>query len=455
VYYRYKPRRVASLCEDTENGVVIADPKIHEAVFERIAANTTGYAPAGLPDHYRVVDERGRVSDPNPTTYETAEQRRSRLDLLDRARDHIFWRQVLYYMLVFVTLALVFMPYYWPPIPGAEPDDWLQTVLSKALDWLPALLPGFLGSWVGYWADTWTQSALSFSALAVVYVLLLWHSRTVTTNTLRLSELAWWHVKHVNEPDEAKPASPPVGPFERLANRLRNWKRLETFHRLSIKKAVPVLAIVFGLYVVSGAAYRVAFHFPSVGDGVCRQWLGAGETDDSEGLRRWQRGSRTVAIPFDTNIPCFDTGLNLRAGQRYVIELTDEKDWQDGGYAASSSGLSGLTHLVHPVFVAGVPTRRHVLLPWFTLIAEIGADSGYVLPINRNKVVIRPRQGGRLYLYVNDAINGLGSELGFDPDAINGFPIDEVERQNRRSSAWYAYYLNNAGSATLRVTRNP
>jgi hypothetical protein len=107
---------------------------------------------------------------------------------------------------------------------------------------------------------------------------------------------------------------------------------------------------------------------------------------------------------------------------------------------------------VNPVFVAGVPSRRSLLLPWFTLTGELGRDSGHTFPLNRERVVVRPSETGRLHLYVNDAINALGAELDFDPQAIDGFPIGEEERQSGRSAAWYAYYLNNGGTATITVT---
>jgi hypothetical protein len=447
VYYRYKPRHLASLSDDRDNGVLIAEPKIHEGVFQRIAENSTGYAPASLPESYRIVDLHGAVSDPNPTTYETAEQRRSRADLLERAQDHIFWRRVLYYMFVFVTLALAFMPYYRPPIRGAEPDGALETLISWVLGWLPAFLPGFLSSWAGYWIDAWSQSAPWFLILAGCYGWLLWHSRVVDASIHRLSEIAWWHVKRC---PGAKPEAHGVGIFEKVAKRWRGFRRLKRFHRLSVKVAVPVLAVVVAGYLALGTAYRFAFYLPSVGDGVCRQWFevqgATSEEPRPRGPAAWRR-----EISLDTSRPCIDTGLTLMAGRRYVIEVSDQKDWKDGTYPAGSTGLSGVTHLFNPAFVAAVPTRRDVLLPWFTLMGEIGRDSGHTFPINRDRVVVRPTQTGRLYVYVNDAINSLGTELGFDLQTIDGFPIDERERQSGRSAAWYAYYLNNGGTATIRV----
>ncbi|MGH6895090.1 MAG: DUF2235 domain-containing protein [Geminicoccaceae bacterium] len=445
VYYRYKPRHVASLCDDRDNGVRIAEPKIHQAVFERIAENTTGYAPAGLPQSYRVVDAHGSELDPD--TYESAAERHQRAQLLERAQDHIFWRRVLYYMFVFVTLALVFMPYYRPPIRGAEPEGWLETLLSWGFGWIPAFLPGPLGSWASYWTDAWIQSALWFLILAVFYGWLLWHSRTIDGHIHRLSAVAWWHVKRC---PGAKPAIPGIGIFEKVAKRWCSSTRLQRFHRLSVKVAVPVLAVVVAAYLTLGTAYRVAYHIPEVGDGVCQKWLEA-HGDDNEEPRPRGPAAWSKDIEFDTRSPCIDTGLTLFAGRSYVIEVTDQKDWKDGTYAAATTGLSGLTHLFHPAFVAGVPSRRSLLLPWFTLTGEIGRDSGYTFPLNRERVVVRPSQTGRLYVYVNDAINSLGWALDFDLQAIDGFPLDDDERQSGRSAAWYAYYLNNGGTATIRI----
>jgi hypothetical protein len=393
------------------------------------------------------VDEHGAISELNPETYESAAERRQRAALLERAQDHVFWRRVLYYMFVFTTLALVFMPYYRPPIRGAEPEGWLQTALSWAFGSLPAFLPGFLGSWASYWIDAWVQSAPWFLLLAALYGGLLVHSRAIDAKIHRLSEAAWWHVKSCAG---ARPELPGVGIFEMVAKRWRGSRKLKRFHRQSVKVAMPVAAVVLAAYVGLGAAYRIAYHLPGVGDGVCRKWSEArGDTSDPSprGPFAWDRG-----VQVDTRIPCIDTGLILRAGQRYVIEVKDDKGWRDGEYAAGAAGLSGLAHLFDPDFLAGVPTRRSLLLPWFSLTAEIGRDSGYTFPLNREKVTVTPAQTGRLYVYVNDAINSLGSELDFDAQHIDGLPIGEDELRSGRSSAWYAYYLNNAGTATLRVT---
>ena len=458
VYYRYRPRHVASLCHDPDSGVAIAEPKIHHSVLKRIANNTAGYAPAGLPTSYRVVDANGAISDLDPADYETGSQRQLRAQLLERAQDHVFWRRVLYFMFVFVTLALLFMPYYRPPLPGAVPDGVAETALAKALGWLPALLPGSLGGWAGYWTGAWAQSPYWFGSLAVIYGWLLWHSRAIDAKIRRLSEAAWWHVK---QPPGSKPDVPAVGPFEWLAKRWRRSGPLRRFHRASVRWGVPILAAVLGVFLIGGAAYRVAVHLPLIGDGVCKGWSVA---LDQGGLARpvlRQALDGPVAIAFDTRVPCVDTGVDLQAGQRYVIEMTNgngkvltAKDWEDARYVAGPSGLAGVGYLGNPVYFGLLPARRHLTLPWFTLIAEIRRDSGQVFPLTRpTRTWIAPHSG-RLFLYVNDAINRWFEIPDLNSAEADGLPITPAERQSGRSSAWYANYLNNDGVATITIRRD-
>ena len=215
VYYRYNPRHVATLCDDRDNDVRIALPKIHQAVFTRIAENTAGYAPAGLPTAYRVVDDDGAVSDPNPTSYESADQRRERARLLERAQHHVFWRRVLYYLFVLVTVALCLLPYYRPAIPGAEPDGWLET--------------GSVGCSAGCRRCCRASSAprpaggpkpgpsrrSGSCGLAAIYGFLLWHSRLDRRqHPPPERDRAGGTSSAARKP---KPPTPPVGLFERLA----------------------------------------------------------------------------------------------------------------------------------------------------------------------------------------------------------------------------------------------
>jgi hypothetical protein len=156
------------------------------------------------------------------------------------------------------------------------------------------------------------------------------------------------------------------------------------------------------------------------------------------------------SIVLDTRTPCLATGLILQEGQRYRIEV-DARGWQDGETDADPEGLSGFRSLADPKFLGGIPARRHLALPWFTLVAEVRPDSDNVYPFTRTEFIWEPPRDGSLYLYVNDAINP-GFELtdlnlaGFD-----GLPVSAAERASASSDAWYAFYLNNRGTATITI----
>jgi uncharacterized protein (DUF2235 family) len=414
VYYRYNPRQIAVLCDDDDAGVKIKEPKIHRAVFERIAEDTTGYAPAGLPPGYRVVDDPGVTPDPAGCRF--AAQDQDRVRLLVRAQDHVFWRRVLYYLFVLVTVALALMPYYRPAIPGAAPAGWLESGLASAFALLPALLPGFLASWADYWTAAWTQSALWFLALAIVYLWLLWHSRTIDANIHRLSEIAWWPLKHSPQP---APPEPEIGFFEGIAGRMRRSAWLQQLRRFSIKWLVPGLTLVAAGCVLAATTYRLAVHLPAVEGGLCKRWLEANRL-----VREPTPWGQTVE--FKSSSACVDTGFDLDAGRSYRVSI-ETAGWQDGHYPAGLAGLRNLSYLRNPVFLLALPSRRHLLLPWYVLTGEIGRDSGQAFPLDRPSFTFAPPYSGRLYLYVNDAIDGLGGDR-------------------------YAYYHNNGGTGRITVT---
>lgn len=438
IYYRYKPRRIEDLCQDPDNGVNIREPKIHHSVFERVADGTASYAPTDLPACYRLVDQNGTVSDVNPNRYESNNDRTTRAELLDRAQSHIYWRRFLYFMLLFVTLGFVVLPYYLPPVPGRELEGF-----SKLFGGLFAAASPFLPGFLSYWTDAWTQSPYWFSSLVLLCVGLLWHRRTIAANTHRLAEIAWWHVK---KPGGSKPDPPKVGSFEAMATRLRGSKTLKRIHRWNTRTAMPAITLVVGAVVILGVVLRLVAYIPTVGDGVCSKWA----------FKIGQTGSEVQfdfgdPIEFDTSTPCLDTGLKLYAGEQYTISVKDikhrsevgeKKGWLDARFTAGPGGLSDPLSRFHYVFVASMPMRRTLSLPWFALTGEIGLDSGNTFPIPDETVTFRPDDTGTLYLYVNDAINGLGLAIDFQE---NG--------NSKKSEDWDAFYKNNEGTAKITVTK--
>lgn len=112
-YYRYKPRDIAVLCDNTgtdglfkQPRVVIKRPRIHRSVMERIAGNVTPYAPTGLPEHYEVVSTRG-----TPPVFETEEESRARVTAMQPVQQVIARRRILYFALLLGTLGFLASPF--------------------------------------------------------------------------------------------------------------------------------------------------------------------------------------------------------------------------------------------------------------------------------------------------------------------------------------------------------
>ena len=428
VYYRYKPRQIDDLCNDPDRGVCFTGRNIHVSAMERIAAATDGYAPVGLPARFRVIDRDGIGSevteDPGKTT--------DRIELLERAQSHIFWRRVLYFVLLFQTVALAAMPYYWPPIPGMEPQGTTQGLLASVFDRLIAFLPSF----ATYWTDTWVQNPWWFIILSLVLIAVLWHRRNIAANTQRLAEVAWWA-------DRKNATTPPnvsnVGLFETIAKWLRGAGLAKSTYRLWVKRILPAFFLLLLVYLSYILAFRILVHYPEVQGGICGKAGAAAVTPTAVAILDSGAGTADGEreLVFSTQDHCFDTGLILHAGQSYTVDIKILEPWIDGAYAAGITGLEHFTDRFAWPFMAGIPFRRELSMPWFTLLAEIGQDSGHVFPMNQTPFTFKPQHTGRLYLYVNDAINALG------------LPIDGVETS---SQAWNAFYLNNRGKASVTIT---
>lgn len=109
-YYRYGPRRIEYLSEDTVEKVIIRRPKIHESVLQRIAAGTEGYAPIGLPPNYAVVIEDGRILDGRRHPYEHTPLSQWRAAAQEKVWDIVWFKRVVYFLTLAATLYLAAFP---------------------------------------------------------------------------------------------------------------------------------------------------------------------------------------------------------------------------------------------------------------------------------------------------------------------------------------------------------
>jgi hypothetical protein len=124
-------------------------------------------------------------------------------------------------------------------------------------------------------------------------------------------------------------------------------------------------------------------------------------------------------ITIDTSSIVRATKLRVEQGRRYHVHLTpydgknpDRKletwNWRDATYAADPDGL-----LNPPWWLTlALPLKRHIDQPWFKVMAAIGSNHDFVIPIGKDNVFVAEHTG-ELMLYVNDALNFYDNNQGY------------------------------------------
>jgi hypothetical protein len=168
-YYRYGPRDVEALCNDDYNGVKILLPKIHEAVFTRMASSASAYAPIGLPKSYVVAKEDGTIVTQAAPTFETGAEAAKRHELQQLAWNMVWWRRVVYFLTVAASVHLLAFPLFYGVDPSGEYTTPLRFV-SEAVRIAGEFLPGFVTTW---WLDSFATNPFTFLASVVLVALLI------------------------------------------------------------------------------------------------------------------------------------------------------------------------------------------------------------------------------------------------------------------------------------------
>jgi uncharacterized protein (DUF2235 family) len=163
-YYRYGPRMVDELCDDSEHAVKAQPPKIYYAAMNRIWERQAPYAPVSFPSDYTMMIEVG-----TPPTLSEVPRPENDIDLAARvaamefARDAVARRRIAYFITVALTILLAFLPL----------RPWLAAKFQVLLDWIvswAAWLAQFL-SWLAWVAD-WSFIAGKAVTDAVWYTLM-------------------------------------------------------------------------------------------------------------------------------------------------------------------------------------------------------------------------------------------------------------------------------------------
>ena len=469
-YYRYHPRPIGRLCgfkdhsseRNPKSSVTIDRPQIHESVFERIRDARDSYAPFALPEHYAVVTREGKVlagdegpTNPTPNPFEHSTQAASRVREQQGAWDAVWLRRVVYFATIASTLFLLALPLF--PLPAVPSAD-ASPNLKMAIGAIGGFLPGFAQSVLNSYQDRpgW------FVIAACLVGALLWCGSFLKGRVNDRMRRVW-----------ASRDGLQVKPLKDLAPEPRGWiytlreSRVYkgTFRFMSDTLWPNVFGIAIVLILLVAIPLRLAYQFVSRTDAFCKPNL---ET------------SRFVPTDFGANVGalnaaeftfypddiCRHSGLELRAGQKYAIQIaipahpvprtpaeagsetddetpacgiTDPKDqkraggWMDGTIQATSTvGIGSNASMA--LFL---PFRRIWAANWFVPIAAIGTKIPERHYLTDSAMDFTPTRTGPLSLYVNDA----------------ALPIGAVNDALCATTGFDCYYRDNSGGpAKVRVT---
>lgn len=422
-YYRLQPRKLAKLI-DTGRGFVstpgkinksrsidgltsedrviaIAHPKIHHSVFDRISAGNGTYSPIVLPAKYHWVDGLGVVQT-NPHPVDPAPLLRAKNQ--ERVWDLVWWRRWAYFITVFLTLCLALLPWMksvpllrgiWPLSEAVDGDKCIESVacfLSGVPHALESFLPGFAKTWV----DSFSTNPAIFGGLAAAIGLLMYGSSWLDRKIHDGMRAIWSVPAAAATPHSRIHALRESGWYTKAFKFLKQQVLPLSFGLLSLAALT-----LTGIAVVS----RPVFSLMDANGAFCAK----GKDGTEVGY-----DAVTTKADFMTSAKCWDSGLDLKQNATYRIVMVTETAWMDDGIPAD---LSGNRESHQPLIAATTwPFKRYVRENYLQPVARIFADGGqdeYVLKptfkTTRDELHclvsdFEAKSGGRLFLFVNDAI---------------------------------------------------
>lgn len=417
-YYRYDPRRVSTLCNDSYNKVWIDTPKIHYSVLDRVKARYVDYAPHVIPAHYDVVGPSGSVM---ANHYEDQSQAHRRERELESAWDLVWWRRLVYFITLALTMLLGLFPWLWP-VAGAVVCQGRWCFIEPVVLALGKFMPASTEFWLAACRVHMTQFVELTLSLAVATGWGLWLEQRIRARACG----AWAHVSGMT------PAAPGGWrPWSWVARRLRTSDWLVALYRLVARSVLPFLFFLATVLLAVMAANRLLFEFGEATSLTCTP------THVSD-LSSVGEGNGNVAIPFETAQACFATRLRLEQSGVYQITFRINAPWMDGSRTTTPAGFT--TSEAGWPFLLGVPLRRSWEANWFEPMARIE-------PTGRDRYRLSPwsvpRPDGSVYVSQPFTAHTTGELFLFVNDAVIGLPF-----------VWDRFYTcNNRGRAEITINR--
>ncbi len=147
-YYRYHPRDIKGICDDSQAKVRIKSPKVHFSALRRIARATEDYAPANLPSDIRIVgSHKGDKAMADRLTRAFRATNDERAGGVAKVARVVGARRALYWCFLIYSLGLAGATawFYWFATPSSQPtQEQTPKLVGYLFDGIEWLLPDFL-----------------------------------------------------------------------------------------------------------------------------------------------------------------------------------------------------------------------------------------------------------------------------------------------------------------------
>ena len=358
---------------------VLPPPKatIHDSVFKRIQSGTDRYAPVVVPAIYNFTGKAGAVTD----ALHPVDPGGPRSHVQDDVWNWVWLRRIVYFLTVFATLFVAFIPFFVIYFPGfglASVGGFVNPIVNAAA----SFLPGFLRPWFDAFRD-----APGFVLAGAIAVMALMYVGASLQRTVRDVARMAWH----------SPGNyPQLAGWHASVYRLRRLGLYQaTFYTL--KHWIFPTAIMFWLFL------WLAFGTANTLGLICK---GTGGIEVTEAVLEAQKSAAYAEI-FKTADLCYPTGLKVTHGETYEIALTVKEPWLDRDIPAGPQGFKKSRWAQ----AAGIPYRRLIWSNWFAPIVRVGSPGleehlpdFTQSPSQSDLWTARfiPRSDGEVFVYVND-----------------------------------------------------
>ncbi len=396
-YYRYKPRNIKRLCQDSTKHV----PVVHKSVFRRIRNRTGGYAPFNIPTKCETV---GTAQPANATAF--VDHGAKTADATRLATRLSGWQVKLYYVILFVTA--VFAVY----VVSANVMTQANATIEKGvlIPFLKLILPEFLSNWI-VGALGRFDYLLVFSA---VYILLVFVGRSLLRNLIYdMSGMGWRHwylcewlavpanATHPNHAANTKEKQDLEARFKKIGDScLKAFLELGNIgKRYWFRIVVALLCLSVGIYMMVNQV-QSSWHF----DLAC--------TPQHNGIGR---DGAAHFKSFQTKDPCFRTDVALEKGKRFKVNVAVTTKWRDKTIPATPDGFDNKEKQdgwLMKLWSHVLRSRQSMTIEkhdYFILMGQIvDAENGSLEPrgepfrIGSEGNALTAAETGTLVLFVND-----------------------------------------------------